>query len=163
MRSWRDRFQERLRRHHCHPHPPPNPDDTVSIRVHLWLVVHDKFAVRLIPNRKVFVMEQLHVNETDTLSILATDEFGNIVDSAVSNVVWSNSNEAAAVSSNPTPETLLLTPVTNAVGQETTVDVSVTISGTTFTAQDTLTIVAGPVAGIRIVHNFAPRTAPPTT
>lgn len=156
------RYFKRLYRNHPRTeHVDHHPNDTVCLRVHIWLMVDDDVGFRLIPNRKVYAMQQLHVNERATLSIQAVDEFGNLVDATVSNPQWTNSNELAAVSSNPTPEQLLLDPVTNAVGQETTVDVTVQINGVNFSASDQFTIVAGPVAGINLVTNFNPKNPPP--
>ena len=152
--------KEHMRRRYRHC--GQSTDDTVCLPIHIWLVHDNGLAIRLIPNRKVHIMQQLHVNETATLSLQAVDVYGNIVDATLGTPVWSNSNEAAAVSSNPTPETLKLDPVTNAVGQETTVDVSVMINGTSFSAQEVFSVVAGPVAGISIVTNFNPKEPPPT-
>ena len=137
-------------------------DDTVCLPLHVWLLNGENIAHRLIPNRKVFIMQQLHVNEKATLSLQAVDIYGNLVDVSFENVLWANSNEAAAVSTvSEDGQTLTLDPAPNGVGMETTVDVTLSINGTPFSAQDQYTLVAGPVSGVSIVTNFNPKEPPP--
>lgn len=136
--------------------------DAVCLPLHVWLVINDEIAFRLTPSRKAHVMQQLHVNETATISLIAVDVYGNIVDAALSNIQFSNSNEDAAKSSlNDDGSQLTLDPATNGVGRETTVSASAQINGTNFSAEDAFTVVAGPVAGIQMITNFNPKSPAP--
>lgn len=141
---------------HCHHHQ--------HVRKHYWFVT-DKCAVLLIPNTEIFMAQQLHVDQIDTISIAAVDAAGNpVVATFDSPPVWTNSNPLAAtnvVSSDGL--TNVLTPVAGATGQVTTVAVTAIIGGTTFTASSDYTIVAGAVAGINLVDSFSPTPVAPAT
>lgn len=99
----------------------------------------------------------IHIDQIDTISIQAVDASGNVVPVTYdSPPVWTNSNPAAAtnvVSADGT--TNVVTPVASAIGQTTTIGVTAIISGTTFTASNDYTIIAGTVASIRLVDTFS--------
>lgn len=140
----------------------PDAEDSVCYAIHLWLVHSNGMAIRLIPNKRITIMQQLHVDERAKLTLQAVDIYGNIVDVSFENVQWSNSNDdAAADTVSEDGLSLTLEPVGTAVGGETTVDVTATINGTPFSAQEIFTNVAGAVSGMNIVTNFEPKNPPP--
>lgn len=105
-------------------------------------------------------MQQLHANQKDTLSIQATDIGGNPVKFVPDTPpVWLNSNPAAvAMTVSADGLSAVLVPVAGAVGEVTTVTLSVTIGGVTFTATDDLTVVEGAIAGVQIIDTFSDNT-----
>lgn len=135
-------------RRHRHPHP----------HIHVWLQINHNVAVLLNPHRETFVMSQLHVDQTVTLSLIAVDSAGTQVPfKPDAPPVWTNSDESVATSAvSPDGLTDTLTP-TDAVGGVTTVNVSVLIGGVPFSATVDETVVAGAIAGIKIVETFAPK------
>jgi hypothetical protein len=143
----REHYRRWCEKHH-HQHPG-------RIRYY-WLKIN-QLAILLVENQEVFVMSQLHIDQIVTLSIEATDVAGNVVPfTPDAPPVWANGNPAAAtdvVSADGLTD--VLTPV--AVGQTDSVKVSVVIGGVGFTATIDETIVAGKVAGIRIVETFSPK------
>lgn len=128
--------------------------------VHVWLRVGD-LAVLLRPNQRMYIMSQLHVDQTVALALQATDIFGNIVDALFENTQWLNSDETVAKSTvSADGNSVMLDPVSNAVGKFTTVNVSTQIGGVAFTASVTESVVAGAVANLVIVETFSPKQAP---
>lgn len=144
---WALEIHHRHHHHHRHQHRG----------VHVWLRINNS-AVLLKPNERTFIMSQIHVDQIAVLTIQAVDSKGNPVSAAFDGPpVWTNSNEAAATSSVAADgSTDTLTPVGTAVGQSTTASVVATIGGTQFTASIDEAIVAGAVAGIKIVETFQP-------
>lgn len=102
-------------------------------------------------------MSQLHIDQIVTLSLIAVDSNGNPVGFAPdAPPVWTNSDESVAtsvVSGDGLTDTL--TPVK--VGGVTTVNVSASIGGVGFSASIDEAVVAGAVAGIKIVETFSPK------
>lgn len=116
------------------------------------------FSVLLIPNMEIFMATNIHIDQIDTITIQPVDAAGNPVAGVVydSPPVWTNSNPAAAtnvVSADGTSN--VVTPVASAIGQTTTIGVTAIVSGVTFTASNDYTIIAGSVAGIRLVDTFS--------
>ena len=133
-------------RHHKHHHFHP----------HVWLRV-GQTAILLNSLERTYVMSQLHIDQIVTLSLVAVDAKGNPVTlTPDSPPVWTNTDETAASSAvSADGLTDVLTPVT--VGKTTTVNVSVAIGGVTFTATIDEAVVAGAVAGVKIVETFSPK------
>lgn len=131
--------------------------------IHIWLRIND-LAILLRPNERMYVMSQLHVDQSVVLSLQATDVFGNLVDATFENTQWANSDETAAVSTTGADgNSLSLVPAGNAVGKSTTVNMTTNIGGAVFTASVTESIVAGDVAAVAIVETFSPKQAPAAT
>lgn len=129
------------------PPEPPLPQ--------VWLVSND-FAVQLKPNEVIKVAQTLHVDQIDTVTIQAFDAKGNaIAFTPDSPPVWTDS-APAVVAQAPSADGLsdVLTPA-NAVGQSSTIGVTVIVGGQSFGASDTVTVVAGAIAQIKLVHNFS--------
>jgi len=128
---------------------------------HVWLQINQT-AILLNSLERTHAMSQIHIDQVCTLSLVAVDSKGNQValnPDAPPN--WTNSDESAATSAvSADGLTDTLTPV--AVGKTTTVNVSVSIGGVIFTASIDEAVVAGAVAGIKIVETFAPAAAAPT-
>jgi ABC-type uncharacterized transport system permease subunit len=116
--------------------------------------------VQLSPNQGVHVMTQLHIDQLDTLSLLAFDAAGNQVAADYDGPVqWSNSNPAAvtATVSGDNSEVCVLDP--QAVGEASTVNFSASIGGTVFTGSLEIEVVAGDVARVEIVETISPKAA----
>lgn len=134
----------------CHASHHGNP-----IRFH-WLRI-GSLAILLEKDKEPFIMSQLHIDQTVSISIVATDVAGNTVAfTPDAPPIWTNSNPAAAtdaVSADGLSD--VLTPV--AVGLTTSVGVSVVIGGVTFTATIDEAVVEGAIAGIKLVETFSPK------
>jgi hypothetical protein len=142
--------------HWCHKHGHQHPGKTR----HYWLKIA-QLAILLVENKELFIMSQLHVDQTVSLSLQASDAAGNMVKfTPDAPPTWVNSNPAAATDAVAADGlTDVLTPVAGATGQTTTVTVSVVIGGVTFTATIDEAIVAGAIAGVKIVETFSPAAA----
>lgn len=102
--------------------------------------------------------DSLHIDQIGNLSIVADDSKLNVVSPVTfdSPPVWTNSNPAAATLVASTDgTTAVLTPV--AAGLVTTVGVSASVAGVSFSASDDVSIVSGAVASISIVLTPAPK------
>ncbi len=104
------------------------------------------------------MQQTLHVDQIDTVTLQAVDAKGNIVpltpDAAP---VWTDSVPAAV---SQTPSTDGLSDVLTAAGtpgQVSTIGVTVLVGGVSFSAQDDVMVVAGAIAGIKLVHTFSPK------
>jgi len=121
----------------------------------MWLVTKN-FAVQLKPNEVVQMAQTLHVDQIDTITLQAVDALGNVVAfTPDSPPVWTDS-APTVVAQAPSADGLsdVLTPA-NMVGQSSTIGATVLIGGVSFGVQDTVTVVAGAIAQIKMVHNFS--------
>ena len=132
-------------RRHCRPH---------RRRIRVWFGIGPT-NILLRPNEESFIMSNLRLDQTNALSIEAVDANGTAVPSVFdSPPVWTNSNDTkATVAAAADGLTAVVTPVS--LG-ETTVTVSASIGGASFSATLVITVVAGLVVGIRIVENITP-------
>ena len=110
-------------------------------------------------------MSQLHVDNIMNYAITAADAAGDPISPITFDAppVWTSSNPAAgAIVASADGTTAVLTPAAapGSVGQVTTVTMTCSIAGTSFSATDSVTIVAGAVASVSIVGTPAPIPAP---
>lgn len=108
-------------------------------RVHIWLRIDD-LAVLMRQNHKMHVMTELPVDEISVISLQAVDAGGNIV-ANLADIEWSNSNDDV-VKAAFDGAGIVLEPIDDAVGKNTTVHVSIVIDGTGFSASIGESIVA---------------------
>lgn len=130
-----------------------------SCRLTIWLYIGEPgnaFAVRLNSFERTEIMSQLHADQIVTLSLQAVDANGNLVEFMPDvEPVWDNSDAGAAeMEVSEDGLTAVLTP--HLVGSSTTVSVTLSIDGVTFSASIVEDVVSGAVAGIRIVETFSP-------
>jgi hypothetical protein len=123
----------------------------------IWLKTNG-VEILLNPFMEATLAVNLHVDQTDTQTILATDAKGNPVTPVTWDAppVWTNSNTAAATNVvSPDGTSNVLTPVSSGVGQTTTVTVTALFGGAKFTASTDYLIVSGAIAQIAIVDTIA--------
>jgi len=115
-----------------------------------------KFSVQLIPNGVTKVSQQLPVGQKDTVTIEAVDANGNVIAfTPDAGPEWSDSAPseiAEAVSADGLSNVLT---AVGPAGQSATIGVSLKVGGVSYTASDVVTVVAGAIAGIRLVHTLS--------
>ena len=123
---------------------------------HAYRLVGKTFVLTLKPHGTVHMTENLPIDKTDTITIQAVDAQGNVVPfTPDAPPVWTDS-APSAVKAVPSADGLsdVLTGLT--VGQSSNIGVTMKVAGVTYSAMDTVTVVAGAIAGIKLVHTLTP-------
>ena len=124
---------------------------------HAYHLVTKNLVLTLKPHGTVHMAQNLPIDKTDTITIQAVDAQGNVVPfTPDAPPVWTDS-APSAVKAAPSADGLsnALTGLT--VGQSSNIGVTMKVAGVTYSATDTVTVVAGAIAGIRLVHTFSPK------
>jgi hypothetical protein len=141
-------------------HSPP-PDATPDHA--LWFGVDENHVYISPLTSGVIVVSELPEDKIRILTIQAVNGLGNVVeiidfDSAPA---WTNSNPKAATGEAwEDGQRYIVTPASGAVGQATSISVSVQIGGQNYSATNEIRIVAGKVASIKIVEEDVDLPAP---
>jgi len=115
-----------------------------------------KFSVQLIPNGVTKVSQQLPVGHKDTVTIEAIDANGNVIAfTPDAPPVWSDSAPSEVAEAISTDGLSNVLTAVGPAGQSSTIGVSLKVGGVSYTASDVVTVVAGAIAGIRLVHTLS--------
>ena len=123
-----------------------------------YRIVAKNLVVTLKPNGTVHMTQNLPIDQIDTLTIKAVDAQGNVVPfTPDAPPVWTDS-VPSAVSAAPSADGLSDVLTGLVIGASSIIGVTVKIGGVTYNVQDTVDVMPGAIAGIKLVHTLSPKS-----